>query len=322
MSSASGSEYQLEDGVEKLGSGRGLTGMTIGMFIPVVAIWLISLFVLAPIGALLGVFIGNTDAGIAIVCVGWTFGAGLAFLRPVEERLGHLLFGLRQPTPFEMEALQPLWDGICEETAIDPSRYLLRIEDSRYPNALAAAGRLVAVTDEAIEQLPPDMLQGVLAHELGHHRDLHPAAALLTWWYLLPIDFLNWCLRIVIRISVFIFDHFESWLILILCVALLVLLLARFLFFIPVKTAYLFGLMMGRASEYRADRHATDSGYGLGLLRALQLFVDRGFDDDLPGGIARLYNSHPPLQKRILAIQKRMEELDRAGRSEPTASAA
>ena len=283
------------------------------MLVPVTAIWLISVvFALVPIGALFGVLIGNTSTGIAIVCIGWTLGAGLAFIRPVEEWLGRTIFELRPPTPYEMEMLQPLWNGICEEAAIDPSRYILKIENSPHPNALAAAGRLVAVTNGAMEQLPADMLQGILAHELGHHRDLHPVAALLTWWYLLPIGLLDWCLRVVVRINAFILSLFRGWLIILLFFALLVLLLARFLFFIPVKTAYLFGVMMGRASEYRADRYATDSGYGPGLMRALQLFLDRGFDEDLPRGIARLYNSHPPLKKRIRAIEKRMEKLDSA----------
>ena len=310
----------LEDRAEELGSGRGLTGLTIGMFVPVTAIWLISaVFALVPIGALFGVLIGNTSTGIAIVCIGWTFGAGLAFIRPVEEWLGRAIFGLRPPTPYEIEALQPLWNVVCEEAAIDPSRYILRIENSPHPNALASAGRLVAVTNGAIEQLPADMLQGILAHELGHHRDLHPVAALLTWWYLLPIGLLDWCLRVVVRISAFILSFFRGWLIVLLLFALLVLLLARFLFFIPVKTAYLFGLMMGRASEYRADRYATDSGYGPGLMRALRLFLDRGLDDDLPRGIARLYNSHPPLKKRIRAIEKRMEKLDSARQVRPPA---
>jgi Zn-dependent protease with chaperone function len=300
----------LEDRAEELGSGRGLTGLAIGMFVPVTAIWLISLIALFPIGVLFGVVIGSTNTGVAIVCIGWTLGAGLAFIRPVEEWLGRAIFELRSPTPYEIETLQPLWNAVCEETEVDPSRYILKVENSPHPNALAAAGRLVAVTNGAIEQLPADMLQGILAHELGHHRDLHPVAALLTWWYLLPIGLLDWCLRVVVRTSAFILSFFRGWLILLLLFALLMLLLVRFLFFIPVKTAYLIGLMMGRASEYRADRYATESGYGPGLLRALQLFLGRGLDEDLPRGIARLYNSHPPLKKRIRAIEKRLEKLD------------
>lgn len=301
-------ESRFEDKAEELGSGRGLTGTTIGMFVPVVAIWLIALlFALAPLGALLGALIGSVNAGIYIAWIGWTLAAALMFLRPVEERLGNLIFGLRPPTTVDTERLQPLWKGICASAKIDPGRYILRIEDSPLLNAQAAAGHLVAATRGAM-QLPDDMLQGVLAHELGHHRDLHPVASLLTWWYLLPIVLLDWCLRVVVRVSSFVLSFFRGWLILFLWIVVLGLLVARFFFFIPVKAAQFFALMMGRAAEYRADRHAVDMGYGPGLLRALQLFLEQGFDDHRPVGVASLYNTHPPLYKRIMAIEERLAE--------------
>lgn len=65
---------------------------------------------------------------------------------------------------------------------------------------------------------------------------------------------------------------------------------------------------MGRSAEYAADRHAVDMGYGPGLLQALTWFIDQGFDDARPTGLARIYNTHPPLPKRVAAIEKRLEE--------------
>lgn len=306
-------ESRLEDRGEELGSGRGLTMTTIGMFVPVLAIWLISsLFALLPIGLLLGAIAGDANAGAYVCWLGWTFGAALVFLKPVEERLGQLIFGVREPMAAESETLRPLWNEVCESAKIDPTHYVLRIEDSRSPNAQAAAGHLVAVTHGAMA-LPRNMLQGILAHELGHHRDLHPVAALLTWWFLLPIGLLDWCLRLVVRITAFILEIFEGWLILIIAVLLLFLLAARFFFFIPVKLAEFFALIMGRAGEYRADRHAVDMGYGPGLLSALRLFFNEGFDEGRPGGIAGLYNTHPPLHKRIIAIEKQLDEPEAQG---------
>jgi STE24 endopeptidase len=305
----SGSESPFEDRAEELGSGRGFSGLTIGMLIPVVAIWLVSLLCLVPVGALFGVLVGNSDTGVVVVCIGWTLGAGLVFIRPVEERLGNALFRLRPPTAHETKMLQPLWSAVCKEAAVDPNRYILKVENSRHPNSQAAAGRIVAVTTGALEQLPADMLQGILAHELGHHRDMRPIIALLTWWYLLPILFLDWCLRIVVQTSTAISDSFTGWLTLISSLALLGLLLARFLFLIPVRIAHVFGMVMARASEYRADRYAAESGHGPGLVHALELFLTWGFDDDRPVGIDRLYNTHPPLQKRIRALERRMEKL-------------
>ncbi|HZK15100.1 MAG TPA: M48 family metalloprotease [Solirubrobacterales bacterium] len=301
-------DSRLENQGERFGSGRGVTATTVGMFVPVFAIWLIaSIFALMPIGLLLGAIAGNATAGAYVCWLGWTFGAVLVFLRPVEERVSHMIFGVRKPTSAEVDTLKPLWDGICDSAKIDSRRYLLRIEDQPSLNAHAAAGHLVTVTRGAM-QLPHDMLQGILAHELGHHRDLHPVASLLTWWFLLPIGLLDWCLRIIVRATAFVLQFFEGWLIFFLAIVVLSLLAARFFFFIPVKLAEFFGLIMGRAGEYRADRHAVDMGYGPGLLAALQYFLDQGFDDGAPTGIAGLYNTHPPLHKRIAAIDKRIAQ--------------
>jgi Zn-dependent protease with chaperone function len=302
------SETTFEEKAEELGSGRGLTGTTLGMFVPVAAIWLIAmLFAVAPIGALLGAIGGNVNAGIWTAWVAWTLGAGLVFLKPVEDRLGESLFGLRAPMASEAERLQPLWDDICKQAAIDPGHYSLRVEDSAALNAYAVAAHTVSVTRRAME-LPDEMLQGILAHELGHHRDLHPVTSLLSWWFLLPVGLLDWCLRVIVRATAFVLSFFQGWLILLLWAVVLALLAARFLFFIPVRAAQFFALTLGRAAEYAADRRAVEMGYGPGLLQALLLFVEQGFGDGRPTGFARLFDTHPPLPKRVLAIEKRLAE--------------
>lgn len=305
-------ESKFDERAEEFGSGRGLTGTTIWMFVPVLAIWAIAaIFALTPIGALLGVLIGDPTAGIWLVIALWTAGAALTFWRPVEDRLGSLVFGLREPTATELERLRPLWDQICAAAKIDPEHYILRIEESNSVNAYAAAGRLVAVTRGGME-LSDRMLLGILAHELGHHRDLHPVAGMLTWWFMLPIGFLDWCLRIVVNTTSVVLSLFRGWLILVLWIVVLSLIALRFLFFIPVRAAQFFALALGRAAEYAADRHAVDMGYGVGQREALQLFLDSGFDEMRPSGLGRLYNTHPPLHKRILALDKRLAEREQA----------
>jgi Zn-dependent protease with chaperone function len=301
-------ETTLEAKAEELGSGRTLTATTLGMFGPVLAIWLIAMiFALAPIGALLGSLVGNANMGIWVTWVGWTLGAGLVFLRPVENRLGEFLFDLRPLMATESTRLAPLWREVCADARVDPAHYSLRIEDADALNAYAAAGHLVTVTRGAMA-LPDDMLKGVLAHELGHHRDLHPVASILSWWFLLPIGLLDWCLRLVVRVTSFVLSLFEGWLILILAIVVLCLMAMRFLLFIPIRAADFFTLALGRAAEFAADRHAVDAGYAQGLLKALHLFLEAGFDDNRPAGFARLYATHPPLRKRVVAIEKRMEE--------------
>lgn len=278
------------------------------MFVPLLAIWAIAaIFALAPIGALFGVLVGDANAGVWLAIVAWTAGAGLAFWHPVEDRLGSLVFGLREPTAIEIERLSPLWDRLCTGAKINPDRYTLRIEDNPGVNAYAAAGHLVSVTRGAME-LPDAMLTGILAHELGHHRDLHPVTSLLTWWFMLPVSLLDWCLRIVVNMTGFVLSFFRGWLIVVLWIAVLSLIVLRFLFFIPVRGAQFFALAVGRSAEYAADRHAVGMGYGPGLREALQLFLDSGGDDNLPTGLGRLYNTHPPLHKRILALDRQLAE--------------
>lgn len=301
-------ESRFEERAEELGSGRGLTGTTAWMFVPVLAIWAIAaISTLTPIGALVGVLIGDPTAGIWLVIVLWTAGSALTFWRPIEDRLGSLVFGLREPTATELERLRPLWEQICARAKVDPDRYTLRIEESHSVNAYAAAGRLVAVTRGGLE-LSDEMLLGILAHELGHHRDLHPVASLLTWWFMLPIGFLDWCLRIVVNTTGFVLSFFRGWLILVLWIAVLSLIVMRFLFLIPIRAAQFFALALGRAAEYAADRHAVDVGYGVEQRDALQLFLNSGFDEMRPSGLGSLYNTHPPLHKRILALDQRLAE--------------
>ncbi|MGH3899749.1 MAG: M48 family metalloprotease [Pseudonocardiaceae bacterium] len=49
------------------------------------------------------------------------------------------------------------------------STIILVLDDARVVNASASAGHLVAVTRQALQNLTPVQLAGVLAHEFGHH---------------------------------------------------------------------------------------------------------------------------------------------------------
>ena len=41
------------------------------------------------------------------------------------------------------------------------------------------------MTTGALE-LPDEQLEAILAHELGHHRGLHPVMTAIVWWLSLP----------------------------------------------------------------------------------------------------------------------------------------
>lgn len=116
--------------------------------------------------------------------------AGLLLLIPgIEQRLAWPLFRLRPPTAEEWDALGSSWEAVCHAANVNPERFLVRVQDTKQINALAAGGSLVGVTRFALT-LPGDQLSGVLAHELGHHAHGHARVGIVLWWYTLPIRLL------------------------------------------------------------------------------------------------------------------------------------
>jgi Zn-dependent protease with chaperone function len=313
----------LPDPPEKLGSGRGLTATTAGMFLPTAGIFLVSVLAIWILWLVASIFVGSSDTMLTVLPLVWLFAGALMFVRPVEERIGHLLFGLRRPNSDELAHIQPLLERVCRKARVDHDRYILRIEDSADINASAAGGHIVAVTNTAV-QLPESALEGIIAHEVGHHRDLHPVASGLGWWYSLPIVALDYVARATMRVTAFlnslsdfVTGLLSGWLIFVglaiglaLLFVIVLLWLGRIFFMALVLLANLCSSILSRAAEYAADRHATDLGYGPGLIALLRAFRDRG--DDQPEargrGVARIWNTHPPVSKRIDAIERRLAD--------------
>jgi Zn-dependent protease with chaperone function len=166
-----------------------VSGTSVGMFAIVVLIWLLSLVVVALPAYGAAVLAGWEPVTVAVVaCAAWTASAALILARPVEAGLARLLYrSLRRPRPAELARITPALHRVCRRAGTDPGRYLLRVEEKRQVNAFALGGHVLAVTRMALE-LPDDMLEAVLAHEVGHHRHLHPLAIIFGWWYLLPFE--------------------------------------------------------------------------------------------------------------------------------------
>jgi Zn-dependent protease with chaperone function len=308
-----------------------MTGTSLGMFSIVVLIWLFSLIVVGAIGYGAGALIGGLQqVGLVAACAGWTASGVLALLRPVEAVLARLLFrGLRRPGPAELARIAPALDRVCRTAGDDPGRYLLRVQDNRQVNAFALGGHVLAVTRVALD-LPDDMLEAVLAHELGHHRQLHPAATILGWWYLLPFEAAERLLRGIRRTTRAMARAFsrlsdrtggvaggraaDGALGMLLVLAALgvlvvvgaVLVVVLGLLWLPlalvVRVARVLGAALSRAGEFAADRHAAELGYGPGLVRVLELFVPAERSAPRPRGMAALLRSHPTGQARIQAI--------------------
>jgi STE24 endopeptidase len=303
------------------------------MFAIVVLIWLLSLVVVALPAYGVALLAGWRPAPtVAVACAAWTASAALILVRPVEAGLARLLYrSLRRPRPVELDRISPALHRVCRRAGTDPGRYLLRVEEQRQVNAFALGGHVLAVTRMALE-LPDDMLEAVLAHEVGHHRHLHPLAIILGWWYLLPFEAGARLLRAIRRVTRWLARTFGrlsdrtgglaggrapdgalGMLVLLAVLGVLVLagsvlVVGLGLIWLPVallvRVAKVLAAALSRAGEHAADRHAAELGYGPALVQVLALFLQAEQTAPRPRGMAALLRSHPSSQARIDAIRR------------------
>lgn len=265
-----------------------MTRTTLGLFAANALIWLVSALPVAAVGVLVDEIIGTpaTDVVSAGVAIGaWTLCGVVVFLKPVEHGLASILFGAREATPEERARLEPVWQRVCGLAKEDLGDYELRVEDRDELNATAGGARIVSVTTLALS-LPDDELAALLAHELGHHLDEHPIAALLGWWFALPSIVLDFILRIA---TVFMW---LAW-------------MARIVLLIPLMLANLASAILNRSAEYAADRHAARLGFAPALIAVFERMLAAGHDEEDPEdeGPGRLWASHPPLADRIARLR-------------------
>jgi heat shock protein HtpX/STE24 endopeptidase len=233
-------------------------------------------------------------------------GAGLLFVRPVETRVAALIAPSRPPTDAERGRVEPLLRRIGERAGVKVDRLVVGVEDDGELNASAGAAHLVFVTTAALRRSDAE-LEALLAHELGHHRGLHPVATALLWWLSLPgvaLVAVYGALRRVV-------DRFTRRLPPVALVARVLLTVwqisVMWLYFI----AQLLALRAARLSEFAADRSAARWGYG----DALAALLTSLGPSEPAGLIARVMDSHPPTETRV----SRLEEM-RAGQAVEPAS--
>jgi STE24 endopeptidase len=308
-------------------AGRHVTGTALAMFSTVVLIWCLSHVLVAPLALVAGeLALGDRWTGLALGSLLWTLSGALVLVRPIETFVGRLLFRLRRPNREELTRLTPIWLGVCHRAGADPARFLLRVEQGETLNAFAIGGHFVAVTRAAL-RLPDDMLEAVIAHELGHHRELHPVATGLGWWYGLPFQAADWLLRRIRLTTAFLARVFAylraggrsggidgllgilaamvvvGTLVVAGMVAVLLLGLVWLPLALVVWTSRLLSAALSRAAEYAADRHAVELGYGPGLTRMLELLLRTEQGTPMPHGLRALLRSHPRCQERLAAIR-------------------
>lgn len=284
---------------------RGIRGATwLHVILLVWVLWVVSVAAFAVLVTPLALFMSYSLA-LKLAIFGWPLLGALLFVRPVERAISRPLFRLRPPTDIEMQTLWPAWEQVCARAGVAPDKYLLRIQDSDILNACAASAHLVAVTRGSLLHLSAAELEAVLAHEIGHHLDLHSVAGMLYFWLRLPVQAAQVVVGSVARALGGLQPIFGVAGIL-LTPVILALAFLGVLVAIPIALAEAASKAFGRRAEYAADRYAVKLGYGPHMSSVLQLFIDMGHDDlrAQQSLSARLSLSHPPLHKRVQAMEK------------------
>ena len=275
---------------------------TLALALPTLAFLLFGMArVVAPASGLGLVF--DQPAVFAVVAVVLSVaGAALMFVRPVELRIATALAGQMAELPEAHAArLEKLLRRVGERAGIDTDRLIVRVQEDTDVNASAGAAHLLFITKGALA-LPDEELEGVLAHELGHHRGLHPVLTAVVWWLRIPGAVLAGVYRILRRLVGEIGLRLGAvGRVLAIPVLLLIVIwqvTVMWIFYV----GELLAMRAARVSEFEADAAAARWGYASVLATTYRDLDARKFER--PGRLARLMSDHPPLPDRIARLER------------------
>ena len=185
-------------------------------------------------------------------------------------------------------------------SALGVFRFDLGAETRKANAALAGLGktRRVLLADTLIDQFTADEIEGVLAHELAHHRYHHITKTLVisavgSWVAFLLTDAVGQ--RWVVALGLQGLSDIAGFPMLMLWLSLLGLLT------LPLQNG------LSRYFEWQADRFAIDmtnppQAFGAALRRLAQLNLA---DPNPPHWVTWLFYDHPPITERIRAAEQR-----------------
>lgn len=282
--------------------GRHPGRTTLALALPTLAFLLFGMArVVAPSSGLGLLF--DEPIGFAVVALVLSVGgAALMFVRAVELRIATVLAGqTAELSEAQAARLEKLLTRVGLRAGIDTDRLIVRVQEDSDVNASAGAAHLLFVTKGALA-LPDEELEGVLAHELGHHRGLHPVLTAVVWWLRIPGALLAGVYRVLRRlVGVIAFRLGAVGRVLAIPVLLLIVVwqvTVMWVFYV----GELLAMRAARVSEFEADAAAARWGYGSALATTYRDLAGRKFER--PSRLARLMADHPPLVERIARLER------------------
>jgi len=222
-------------------------------------------------------------------------GTALLCAPAAERRVARLFVEARDPSPAEQERLGPLLDRLGARAGMEARRFDVRVQESGELNAAAGGLRTLFVTTAALRRSDAE-LEALLAHELGHHRALHPVGTLVLWWLSVPGEVLAAIYRALRRLAQRLTGRVRPLALLVQLVLVVWQVAVMWIFYV----GRLLARWAARVSEYAADHSAAAWGYGPQLAA---LYADVG-DVEPQTRLERLLLEHPPMPARIARLTR------------------
>ena len=173
------------------------------------------------------------------------------------------------------------------------------------PNAYAIGRRTICVT-EGLFNLPDDVVQGVLAHEVAHLALKHTHIQLLIGGGNFIMTFLILVLKIIYILFSMLalgsaYTEYRRGGLMSGCLGALPGLFVACIIRLWTKFCMLFLMWSSRENEYDADKYAAELGYGYELAKALDAI---GTSEPQESFFKALYSTHPNTHDRIGRLQQ------------------
>ena len=183
-----------------------------------------------------------------------------------------------------------------------PNNIILKVVYDPNPNAFAIGRRTICISEGLLE-LPDDMIEGVLAHEIGHLALHHTDIQLLIGGGNFIITIFMAILKVIsdIMVGAFSISTIKSKSLNESCLFSIITIFTVGTVYIWTKFCMLFLMWSSRGNEFEADKYAFELGYGYELASVLdsigEMYPSSSF-------FKALYSSHPDVNDRIAKLQE------------------
>lgn len=263
---------------------------------------------------------GPGDLALTAVYDWWPVVLGIAAIWVLigyffNDAIIHRATGAKPVTREQQPKLYDLLENLCISRGLAmPKLYVVETDAmNAYASGIDTRSYAITVTSGLLDQLTADELEAVLAHELTHIMNRDCRLLIVTVVFVGMISFLTQLLWRGLRVASFTRVRGKGGM-----AVLLMMLIAAVAFAIGYALALILRFAISRRREFQADAGSVDLTKNPGALIGALLKISHNPDvphvssevrqmliENPPSGsaLARLFDTHPPIAKRIAVLE-------------------